>query len=56
MLVIMAEYYVFGFKAWGFHLVNIILHSLNTVMVFLVVSFFFSRDAIRAKVQLSVRP
>ena len=49
MLALMAEHYVFGFKAWGFHLVSMILHSLNAVMVFLVVSLLFSRNAVRAK-------
>ncbi len=49
-IAFIVEHYVFGFKAWGFHLVNVLLHSLNTVMVFLVASFLFSKDAVRAKV------
>ena len=32
----MAEYALFGLKPWGWHLVNIILHAVNTVMVFVV--------------------
>lgn len=27
-------YYVFGLNPWGFHLVNILLHALNTLLVF----------------------
>lgn len=37
----MAEHYVFGFKPWGFHLVNIILHAANAVLVFYLASFLF---------------
>lgn len=40
-LVFMAEYHVFGYSAWGYHLVNMVLHSLNSVMVFLVAGSLF---------------
>lgn len=43
-LVFMAEYHAFGLKAWGWHLVNVLLHSLNAVMVFLVASTIFSDE------------
>ena len=36
-LVYMANYYLFGLKAWGFHLVNVLFHMGNSVLVFLVV-------------------
>jgi tetratricopeptide (TPR) repeat protein len=36
-LVYMANYYIFGMKAWGFHLVNVLFHMGNSVLVFLVV-------------------
>jgi tetratricopeptide (TPR) repeat protein len=32
----MVEHYIFGLKPWGWHLSSIILHSINSVMVFLV--------------------
>ena len=32
----MLDYEVFGLKPWGHHLVNLLLHTLNTVLVFLV--------------------
>ncbi len=32
----MVDCEVFGLKAWGHHLVNLLLHTLNTVLVFLV--------------------
>jgi len=34
----MVNYYVFGLHAWGFHLVNILFHVGNSVLVFLLVS------------------
>ncbi|MBI5587414.1 MAG: tetratricopeptide repeat protein [Deltaproteobacteria bacterium] len=43
-LVFMAEYHAFGLKAWGWHLVNVLLHSLNAIMVFLVASTIFSDE------------
>lgn len=35
----MAEHYVFGFKPWGFHLVNIVLHAANAVLVYYLAVF-----------------
>ncbi|MEE8574304.1 MAG: tetratricopeptide repeat protein [Thermodesulfobacteriota bacterium] len=35
-LLYMVDYALFGYKAWGWHLINIILHMLNSVMVFYV--------------------
>ena len=32
----MIEYHIFGFKPWGWHLVNGLLHMLNALMVFIV--------------------
>lgn len=37
-VIYMLEYYLFGLKPWGYHLVNILLHALNTVIVFLLSS------------------
>jgi len=36
--VFMVEYFLFGLKPWGWHLVNLLLHSANTALVFLTVS------------------
>ncbi|MDP2690177.1 MAG: tetratricopeptide repeat protein, partial [Deltaproteobacteria bacterium] len=36
--VYMAEYAFFGLRPWGWHLVNVILHAINGVMVFFVLS------------------
>ncbi|GMR04291.1 MAG: tetratricopeptide repeat protein [Thermodesulfobacteriota bacterium] len=38
-VVYMAEYLFFGLKPWGWHLVNMVLHSLNVVMVFTIAYF-----------------
>ena len=35
-LIYMAEYAAFGLEAWGWHLVNLIMHSVNSVLVFLI--------------------
>jgi tetratricopeptide (TPR) repeat protein len=35
-VVYMAEYHVFGLKAWGFHLVNALLHVVNSLLVLIV--------------------
>jgi hypothetical protein len=35
-VIYMAEYAVFGFSAWGWHLVNVLMHSVNSVFVFLI--------------------
>lgn len=40
-VVYMIEYALFGLEPWGWHLVNILLHALNSVMVFLTVSYLF---------------
>ncbi len=37
-VVYMAEYAVFGLKPWGWHLINSLLHVVNSVMVFLTIS------------------
>ena len=34
--IYMADYYLFEFKPWGYHLTNIIIHSINCLMVFLI--------------------
>ncbi|CAG1065375.1 hypothetical protein BAC1_00956 [uncultured bacterium] len=35
-VIYMAEYALFGFSAWGWHLVNVLMHSVNSVLVFLI--------------------
>ena len=40
-IVYMFNYYLFGLKPWGWHLVNIIFHTGVTVMVFLVAERLF---------------
>lgn len=35
-LVYLLDFHLFGLEAWGFHLVNALLHAANTVLVFLV--------------------
>ncbi len=42
-LVYMAEYLVFGLRPWAWHLVNIVLHSMNAVAVFTLVSLFITK-------------
>ena len=40
-VILMLEYFLFGLKAWGYHLVNILLHTGNTLLVFFLASFIF---------------
>lgn len=42
LLALMVEHYIFGLKAWGFHLVSVLLHAVNSVLVFLGTSLFLS--------------
>ncbi len=37
-LVYMFAYKLFGFKPWGWHLINVLLHALNSVVVFITAS------------------
>lgn len=41
-VVYMIEHALFGLKPWGWHLVNVIMHAANSVMVFFLVSAFLS--------------
>ena len=42
-LSLMAGYHIFGINATGFHMVNVIMHSLNAVLVFLIAVILLSR-------------
>jgi Flp pilus assembly protein TadD len=33
-LLFMADYHIFGLSAWGFHLTNVVLHAVVTILVF----------------------
>jgi len=41
----MASYHLFGLAPWGFHLVNILFHAGNTVLVFIVTARLFGKSA-----------
>jgi 4-amino-4-deoxy-L-arabinose transferase-like glycosyltransferase len=45
-VVYMINYHVFGLKPWGFHLVNILFHAANSVMVFIIAARLFGRSSI----------
>ena len=44
-LFYMVVYYAFGLKAWGYHLLNILFHAGNSVLVFLVAARLFGTTA-----------
>lgn len=44
-MVYMAGYHLFGLSPWGYHLVNIILHAINSALVFIVASVLFGKGA-----------
>jgi len=43
-LVYMAEYLVFGLRPWAWHLVNVLLHSMNALALYFLVSLFLRKD------------
>ena len=44
-VIYMFSYHIFGLKAWGFHLVNILFHAANSVLVFLIMARLAGRQA-----------
>ncbi len=44
-MLLMADYHVFGLKAFGYHLTNLVLHAANSVMVFVLALQLFERAA-----------
>ena len=44
-LIYMLNYHLFGFAPWGFHLVNILFHVANSVLVFLIMARLAGRQA-----------
>jgi tetratricopeptide (TPR) repeat protein len=42
-LIFMINYHIFGLNPWGFHLVNILFHAGNSILVFLILSMLFKR-------------
>jgi tetratricopeptide (TPR) repeat protein len=55
-LVYMANYYMFGMKPWGFHLVNILFHAGVSVLVFLVVLRLLAESTATGKKGVSTQP
>lgn len=43
------EYLLFGLKPWGWHLVNVLLHTANSVLVFLIASYLSGAGGRKAK-------
>ena len=41
-LFYMVEYHLFGLNPWGWHLVNILLHTMNSIMVFILTRQLFA--------------
>lgn len=50
-LLYMGEYHLFGYAPWGWHLTNVLLHTFNAVMVFLIAGTLFAarREGVEAK-------
>ncbi|MBI4681042.1 MAG: hypothetical protein HY753_07570, partial [Nitrospirae bacterium] len=44
-LIYTVEFYLFGLNPWWWHLVNIIFHAMNSIMVFLISSGLLSRSS-----------
>jgi tetratricopeptide (TPR) repeat protein len=45
-LIYMLNYHLFGLAPWGFHLVNILFHAFNSVLVFLLIRLLADRQAV----------
>ena len=43
-VVFMIDYHLFGFSPWGYHLVNIIAHALNSILVLLLALRLFTGE------------
>lgn len=43
-LLYMLDYHVFGLRPWGFHLINVLFHAANSVLIFVILSRIL-RDA-----------
>ena len=43
-IIFMIDYHIFGFNSWGFHLTNVLLHSLATILIFFIVRKLFTLD------------
>ena len=41
----LVTYYIFGLRPWGFHLVNLLFHAANSVMVFVIMSRLLGESA-----------
>ena len=48
-IILMIDYYLFGLKPWGYHLINIILHAGVSVLVFLIASMLINHPGSREK-------
>jgi protein O-mannosyl-transferase len=46
ILVLSIEYYLFGFNVTGYHLVNVLIHLANTILVFRFVFLLCNKDTI----------
>ena len=45
-IIFMLNYYIFGLKPWGFHLVNVIFHCGVSVLVFLIIGRFLTEHRV----------
>lgn len=43
-IIFMLDYHLFGFRAWGFHLVNILINALVAILIFLLIRRLFEES------------
>jgi tetratricopeptide (TPR) repeat protein len=43
-VVFMIDYHIYGLSPWGYHLVNIIVHAVNSILVYLLACYLFCAD------------
>ncbi len=43
--IYMIDYHIFGLRPWGFHLVNVLFHAANSILVFFITSKLFKKSS-----------
>lgn len=46
-VMFMIAYHIFGLKSWGFHLVNVLFHTANSVLVFIIAARLLNEEKVR---------
>lgn len=58
LVSVVLDYFFFGLKPWGFHLTNVLIHGINSVLIFLLILILFKRRdiAVFSSVLFAIHP